>query len=111
MIATGLLNFAMRVYPCCPALQAPLLQSRYKKLLDNMNDSEYNNVKHGAADYRLDRCSLCLYGPMTELYQGNERGCLFVAMFTRMVCNDAAAIWLFLECWWQASRGLLDHNT
>ena len=72
--------FAQRVHASTKSFRGAGLQ----KVRKHMNSPSFKDTRHGAADHRLDRCSLYIYGPLADMY-ADQRRCdiCFMVMFAR----------------------------
>ena len=103
MVAAGLLSFMRRVAPEL----APLHAANLQPVAAHMNSESFKGTRHGSADYRLDRTSLWLSGPVNALYGDSVADFLFMVMFVRMCCNHNEAGQSFLARWRQQTGDVL----
>jgi hypothetical protein len=104
MVSTGILFFVQRVFPQTASLDSTSI----RKIRRHMKSASFKDTRHGAADWRLDRLSLYLYGPVADMYQDSHPSEIcFAVMFIRCCCNDSDALQLFFGEWSSLGRGRL----
>lgn len=101
-IAAGLLHFCQRLYP-----NEDLANKCDQRVVAYMQSAAFSETRHGAADWRLDRMSLYLYGPLADNYGDDKLGYFFCLLFARSCCNDSSAFQAFLKLWLQRTKKLL----
>ena len=64
MVATGLFVIISRTCPGLDELQGPALRA----VRTHAQLASFRDARHGCADFRLDRCSLYITGPLNAMY-------------------------------------------
>ena len=94
MVAAGFF-FLRRVAPNCAVLDS----SPVPDVMLHMASPSFRETRHGSADYRTDRMSLWLSGPVRLLYGSDFIDFLVIVMFLRNCCNHSDAAEDFLTRW------------
>ena len=106
MVAAGLYFFARRVFPNAPGWEEGA--ERHGVLKDYVESAPFKATRHGAADFRLDRMSLYLYGEVADMYASESlQDLVFIVLLIRSICNDSSALRQFFLAWRALERGLL----
>jgi hypothetical protein len=108
MVSCGLVFFAQRCFPELRQIDSTGLRT----VRSHMRQPSFKDTRHGAADFRLDRMSVYIYGPLADKYEGSPPGHVyFTIMFMRACCNDSSAAQSFVNAWALRGKGLLSPKT
>ena len=95
MVATGLFAVVERLYPDVVAKH----QGDVHRLLDHKQSASFAGSKHGSADFRLDRMTLFIAGPLAANYCDDKLNLFFCILFLRACCNHSDAAQKFMATW------------